>query len=357
MHINDLGWTPFFQRQFGQIQHPQLVPARVVRQDRTRYLIHDATDVMPAVLPGTLRHSAQAERPVVGDWVAVERLPQENQVVIRALLERNTAFSRKQAGTNTQQQVVAANIDWLFIVSGLDGDFNLRRIERYVTQAWDSGAMPIILLNKTDLCDDVEGRILAVETVAMGVAVHAISAEQSMGLETLSPYVQPGQTVAFIGSSGVGKSTLVNALMGRLTAKTSAVREDDSRGRHTTTHRELHVLPSGGLLIDTPGMRELQLWTDETSLQSAFADIEDLAQQCRFRDCTHMTEPECAVRAALASGELDEGRYHSYRKQQKELAYLALRQNESATFEKRKKDKALTKMYKEHILNNPKRRW
>lgn len=356
MTLSDLGWTPFFSRQFDQLNQSHLIPARVIRHDRTRYLVHDTAQVRPALLPGTFRQAAQAERPVVGDWVAVERLPGEEQVVIRVLFERNTAFSRKQAGTTTEEQVIAANIDTLFIVSGLDGDFNLRRIERYVTQAWNSGAMPVILLNKADLCDDVEGRIVAVEAVAMGIAAHPISAEQASGLDALQPYLRTGHTIAFIGSSGVGKSTLLNALMGQDAAKTGGVREDDSRGRHTTTHRELHVLPEGGLIIDTPGMRELQLWTDEASLADAFSDIEDLASQCRFRDCTHTSEPGCAVLDALDTGSLDQGRYRSYQKQQKELAYLAMRQDEAATFERRKKDKALTKMYKQVILNNPKRR-
>lgn len=356
MTLSDLGWTPFFARQFDQLNQPHLIPARVIRQDRTRYLIHDTTSVRSAILPGSLRQAAQAKRPVVGDWVAVERLSDEEQVVIRALFERNTAFSRKQAGTTTQEQVVAANIDTLFIVSGLDGDFNLRRIERYVTQAWDSGAMPVILLNKADLCDDVDGRQIAVEAIAMGIAVHPISAARSSGLDALQHYLRVGHTVTFIGSSGVGKSTLVNALMGEDAAKTGAIREDDSRGRHTTTHRELHVLPQGGLIIDTPGMRELQLWTDKTSLEDAFGDIEELSQHCRFRDCTHTTEPGCAVLGALDTGALDKGRYRSYKKQQKELAYLALRQDEASAFEKRKKDKALTKMYKKVIQNKPQRR-
>jgi len=357
MNLHDLGWQPFFREAFEALDEHDLVPVRVARQDRERYVVLGEAGQCTATVSGTMRAAveARAQFPAVGDWVAVRPKPDEDAAIIHALLPRKSRFSRKVAGVTTEEQVVAANVDTVFLVSGLDHDFNLRRIERYLTLAWNSGALPVIVLNKADVCDDLEGRLLAVETIAMGIEVLAVSAERGEGLDALRSHLGVGQTVAFLGSSGVGKSTLVNRLLGVDHMKTHAVREDDSRGRHTTTYRELMRVPDGGVVIDTPGMRELQLWADEESLQGAFADVEALAASCRFRDCSHDAEPGCAVRAALADGMLDAGRFQGYLKLKKELAYLARRQGEAAIYETRKREKAQGRLYKEIQQRNRKR--
>ena len=266
-------------------------------------------------------------RPAVGDWVTVQIRPDGQNALIQTLLERKSGFTRKVAGVKTEEQVVAANVDTVFLVSGLDGDFNVRRLERYLTTAWQSGASPVVVLNKADLCEDIDSRLVEVEEVAMGLPIHTVSAISGDSVEDLRAYLTPGKTVAFLGSSGVGKSSLINSLLGEERLDTGAVREDDSRGRHTTTSRHLIPLPEGGLVIDTPGMREMQLWADEEALEHVFEEIETLAEQCRFRDCQHIAEPGCAVLAAIEDGSLPRKRYDSYLKLRKEIRYLESRQN------------------------------
>ncbi|HET6568113.1 MAG TPA: ribosome small subunit-dependent GTPase A, partial [Rhodothermales bacterium] len=273
MTLHELGWSTSFAHAFASLPRHNCSPARVVRQDRTGFLVRTEQGTLRAVLPGALLHQ-QTTRPVVGDWVAVENAGPDQQARIHAVLPRKSAFSRKEAGEVTREQVVAANVDTAFLMSGLDGDFNLRRIERYVTQTWSSGAAPVVLLNKADLRPDAEAVRAQVEAAVPGVPVHLIRAQQAEDLGALEPYLRPGETVVFLGSSGVGKSTLVNALLGRDEMKTRAVREADSRGRHTTTHRELFILPGGGIVIDTPGLRELQLWASVEALDAGFADVE-----------------------------------------------------------------------------------
>ena len=357
MNLEDLGWQPFFSRALDDLAAPDLAPARVARQDRQRYLVFGEVGELVAEVSGKMREAAhtRVDFPAVGDWVAMAARPGEGAATIHAVLPRKSHFSRKVAGVTTEEQVVAANVDTVFLVSGLDHDFNLRRIERYVTLAWNSGATPVIVLNKADLCDDLDGRLVATEAVAMGIDILTVSAREDEGVDALRAYLGQGQTVAFLGSSGVGKSTLVNRLLGEDRMQTADVREDDSRGRHTTTFRELILVPGGGVMIDTPGMRELQLWADEESLHAAFADVEDLAAGCRFRDCAHDTEPGCAVREAVETGELDAGRFHSYLKLQRELARLVRRQTEAGRYEERQRDKAFGKLYKEVQKHNRKR--
>lgn len=349
MSLPSLGWNARIETLFAPFQDRGLVPARVAREDRDRYTVLDESGARPAELAGRLRHDARtrAELPAVGDWVAL-RPGAASSAVIDAVLPRSSAFVRKVAGETTEEQVVAANVDTVFLVSGLDGDFNPRRVERYLAAAWESGAEPVVVLNKSDLAADLDTRVAEVEAVAPGAAVVPLSALGREGLDALAPWLAPGRTVALIGSSGVGKSTLVNALLGVERQATAAVREDDSRGRHTTSHRELIALPGGALLLDTPGMRELQLWGDEDGLGEAFPDVAALAAECRFRDCRHEQEPGCAVLAAAASGALDAARFESWRKLQRELQWLASRQDARARAELLSKWKAIHKSMRHH---------
>lgn len=349
MSLLHLGWNARIESSFAPLRERGLVPARVAREDRDRYVVLDDSGARSAELAGRLRHEAhsRAELPAVGDWVAL-RPGAASPAVIDAVLPRTSAFMRKAAGETTEEQIVAANVDTVFLVSGLDGDFNPRRIERYLASAWESGAEPVVVLNKADLAADLEAMRAEVESLAPGVAVVPLSALGGSGLDALAPWLGAGRTVALLGSSGVGKSTLVNALLGEQRQATGGVREDDSRGRHTTTHRELVPLPGGALLLDTPGMRELQLWGDEGALDGAFPEIASLAEGCRFRDCGHESEPGCAVLEALGRGALDEDRLDSWRKLQRELQRLERRQDALARKAAEAKWKAISKSMKHH---------
>jgi ribosome biogenesis GTPase / thiamine phosphate phosphatase len=303
---------------------------------------------MLAEVSGKYRNEAQSlvDYPVVGDWVAIAPRPGEGRATIHALLDRASFFSRKAAGRTVKEQVLAANIDTALIVMALDHDFNIRRLERYLTLAWGSGVQPIVALNKADVCEALAERTAEAQEAAIGVPVLDMSAETGEGVESLGALLAPGKTAALMGSSGVGKSTLINRLLGAEHMATGAIRADDQRGRHTTTHRELVILPGGALLIDSPGMREVGLWGDEEDLDAAFSDIEELADGCRFSDCRHGEEPGCAVRAALQEGSLDEGRYESWRKLQKELAFLSRREDVRARLAQRQMLKTRAKYAK-----------
>ena len=326
MNLIELGWNEYFAALFEPYRLEGLAPYRVVAQHRDRCATSGEMGDLLAEVSGRFRHqTADASGyPTVGDWVALEPFARRRGV-IHAVLERRSAFVRKAAGEATEAQVVAANVDTVFIVTGLDGNFNVRRIERYLTAARDSGASPVIVLNKSDLRDDLAEVIAEVEAIALGTPVAAVSARDGSNLDSLRRHVGPGKTAALIGSSGAGKSTLINRLLGRDRLPAGPVRESDSRGRHTTSRRELIALADGSLLIDTPGMRELQLWADEDSLARAFDDVEDIAARCRFADCRHENEPGCAVQEALANGRLEQGRLESYLKQRREIRRLELK--------------------------------
>ena len=296
-------------------------------------------------MSGRFRHEASGPEdfPAVGDWIVVSPRPGGDRATIHAVLPRRSRLARKVAGVVTSEQVLAANVDTLFLVAGLDGDFNARRIERALVLAWDSGAEPVLVLSKADLCADVPGRVAEVQALAPAASVVATSAREANGLASLGPWLQAGRTVALLGSSGVGKSTLLNRLLGAETQRTAEVRPSDDRGRHTTSHRELFLLPGGALIVDTPGIREIQLWADEEDLEAAFRDIAGLAVGCRFGDCRHEAEPGCAVRSAIDSGDLPEERFANYQKLQAELAHLERRQDLRKQLEQKARWKAIHK--------------
>jgi ribosome biogenesis GTPase / thiamine phosphate phosphatase len=335
LKLQDLGWNEFFADAFRPYENDNLIPARVSARHHGPCELMTELGPLGGVPAGRL---ADHELPAVGDWVAVRPLDGERKAVIEAVLPRRSAFTRKEPLRRTVVQVVAANVDTVFLVTAFGSDLNPRRIERYLTAAWDSGATPVIVVNKLDLSVDPAGELAAVETVSMGVPIVAVSASTGDGLDGLEPHLTPGHTIALLGSSGVGKSTLVNRLAGRELFETGELRAD-GRGRHTTSHRELVPLPSGALLIDTPGMRELQLWADEEALDSTFGEIAELAAACRFSDCAHEQEPGCAIKAALADGSLPTERWSSYRKLQRELRALEIRKDARLQSEARKEIK------------------
>ncbi len=337
--LDALGWGDDFEAAFAPHMDAGLYPARVATQSHGLYRLLSALGEHRAERAGRLHHESDTvDHPAVGDWVAAD-LRDDGTGTIHHVLSRRTTFSRKEASgvsDRTREQVVAANVDTVFLVTALGRDLNVRRIERYLTMAWESGARPVIVLTKADLHPDHADDLADVETVAFGVDVHVTSGVTGDGIEALAQYAGHGQTVALLGSSGVGKSTLVNALAGAELLATAEVRESDERGRHTTSHRELVRLPEGGLLLDTPGMRELQLWDSAEGLDQAFSDVADLINRCRFTDCGHRTEPGCAVCAALADGTLPQERWDSYDKLQRELRALEIRHDARLKSEARK---------------------
>jgi ribosome biogenesis GTPase / thiamine phosphate phosphatase len=358
MQMSFLGWNQRFAAAFTAHASAGLVPGRVIQQFNHLYTVATGWGEMRAQLSGRLRYEvARDQLPVTGDWVALrvpsnQISPNQDAAQIQAVLPRATRFSRRAAGKSDHEQVVAANLDYAFLITGLDNDFSPRRIERYLTAAWESGATPVVVLNKLDLCADPASRIHAVESVALGTAIHAVSALCGDGIQELARYCVPGQTVAMLGSSGVGKSTLINRLVGSESQVTHPVRED-GRGRHTTTRRELLFCAGGGMVIDTPGMRELQLWDDE-GLQMTFDEIETLARNCRYRDCRHRGEPGCAVAEAVNAGTLGAERLSSMHKLQSELAWLDRRDDPAADLAEKRRWKNIHKSAKRFMSESPK---
>lgn len=328
------GWDEVWEEKFADFAGKGLRSARVLAQHRHSYSLWTELGETDAEIAGALLYRAESgELPVVGDWVVVRQYALTDVAIITDVLPRKTKFSRKASGSAGEEQVIAANIDLLFIVCGLDHDYNLRRLERYLVAASQSGAQPVIVLNKADLCSDLGTRIADVQAIAPEVPVLAISAigeGREQATEALLPMIAAGKTAALVGSSGAGKSTIVNQLLGMAAQTTQPTRQSDSRGRHTTTHRELFFLSNGGLILDNPGMRELQLWAQDFrqgspqfAVDHAFPEIEALAAACAFRDCTHTAKPDCAVQAALISGEIDAARWRSYLKLRREMRHAA----------------------------------
>ena len=342
-----LGWNRFFAAAFDEIDEPGLQPARVGVEHNHLFRVYTASSYVLANAAGKLRHIADAPSalPAVGDWVAIRPSP-EGPAQIRAILPRRTCFSRKAAGDETKRQVVAANIDTVFLVSGLDRDFNPRRIERYLVAASDSGAAPAIVLNKGDLVEDVDAAVATIRELAADVPIHVTSCEDGRGIDTLARYLTDGHTVALLGSSGVGKSTLINRLLGDERQRTRTVRPHDSRGRHTTVHRELLLHPDSGVIIDTPGMRELRLWDTSRALETTFDDIEALAEACRFRDCQHRTEPGCAVQLAAERGQISANRLAHYHQLHDERTRLDQRRAELAELAEKQRVKRMHREYR-----------
>jgi ribosome biogenesis GTPase len=348
--LDALGWRRFAEA-FAPFEADRLVPGRVALEHTHIYRVLTAEGEWLARVSGRLRHHAgsRADFPAVGDWVAVEPAVQGGDARIRAVLPRFSRFSRRAAGDETEEQIVAANIDTVFLVAGLDHNFNPRRIERYLLVAWDSGAAPVVVLNKADLVDDPERFVEDVRALAPSVPVHAVSCRVPSGVDPLRGHLRFGQTGALLGSSGVGKSSIVNQLVGHDLLPTRDVRAADSKGRHTTTGRQLVLLPGAGVLIDTPGMRELQLWETGTPLGGAFADIDERAAACRFRDCQHRTEPGCAVRAAVEAGEVSHTRLDSFHKLQDEQAFQARQQDQRAQLEQKRQGRIGSKALRQRV--------
>ena len=344
MSLQQLGWNLYFQTIWEEYAELEYTPARVVSQQRGLWRVAGDFPECWAAPSGAMRATAEegGDWPAVGDWVGVETFAGDGErAMIHAVLPRRSHFARKVAGRRVQEQVLAANVDTALLVMALDGDFNLRRLERYLAQGWDCGARPVIVLNKADVCEDVDARVADVERVAMGVSGFALSARTGEGVDALGCVLKRGETIVLLGSSGAGKSTLINRWLGRDAQRVRGVREKDDRGRHTTTSRELFVLPGGAVMIDTPGLREVQLWDAAQGVAQAFTDINDLSARCRFRDCGHTSEPGCAVQAAIADGELDAHRLENRRKLEREQEFLRRKMDPEGAHVEKEKNKVL----------------
>nr|WP_221936812.1 ribosome small subunit-dependent GTPase A [Alkalicoccobacillus porphyridii] len=345
MNNKQFGWSEQRQQEWEQLQLDECIPGRVVLEHKRMYRVMTTEGELLSEVSGKLAFDSieRTDYPAVGDWVAVTVRKGEGKAIIHAVLTRSSQFSRKAAGYTYEEQLVAVNVDTLFIVTALTKDFNPRRIERYVLLAYESGASPVVLLSKLDLCSEAEELVKEVEVACPGVPVHAISALTGEGMEQLSDYLTQGKTVALLGSSGAGKSSITNALMSEDVQKVKETRSSDDRGKHTTTHRELFWLPSGTGLIDTPGMREIQLLGAEEGMEQSYNDIYQLAEECRFNDCAHNQEPGCRVQEAIELGELSEQRYQGYLKLLREQAYAKRQVDKRAMIQEKKRWKQITK--------------
>lgn len=347
MYLHTLGWNSFFQSHWIAESREGLEPARVMEEQRDAYRVVANSGEFAAEITGHLRHAAadRSALPAVGDWVAIGVLEGEAKARIHSILPRRMKLSRKEAGRRAVEQILVTNVDTVFLIMSLNADLNPRRIERYLGTLWESGAQPVIVLSKADLASDPSGAVSEIGAAAPGVEIHVLSAVTGTGVDALQPYLGPGRTVVLMGSSGVGKSTLINCLLKADVQKTMEVRSGDDRGRHATTYRRLFPLPSGGVLIDTPGMREFQLW-DAAGIDDTFEEIGQLAERCRFRDCCHESEPGCAVKQAIDDGTMESQRLSSFQKLKRELEYNDRRKDIAALSEQKKRWKRIAKAYR-----------
>lgn len=346
MNLPHLGWSDFFAGAWSQLNDPALHPGRIVSEDRHSFTVVTEAGEIMASLSGRFLHALQrpSDLPKIGDWVALTPVAGESKGVIRHVLPRRTRLGRRLPGPETHEQILAANVDVAFIVQALDNTFNPRRLERFLVMAHDGGVRPVVVLNKADLCTDLDGHVARARAVCGEVTILITSVRRRRGLKAVSELIVPFETVVFVGTSGVGKSSLINCLYGEEIQATLEVRDRDSKGRHATSWRELIPLPNGGLVIDTPGMRELQVWLDEEGLDDAFPDIRSLASHCRFRDCGHEREPGCAVRAGAEGGSLPRPRYDAYLKLQHEQKYLADERREHTYVVRRRQGRQRTRV-------------
>lgn len=356
MKLEELGYGELYLSGLMAEHAAGEVPARVVSASREHYVLWAEAGVLQASISGRLRHAADdGALPVVGDWVAARLDHSGMRASVSRVLPRKSSLARKRVERSSALQVMAANLDFVFVVTALNQDFSPRRLERALALIWEGGAQPVVLLTKLDQCEDPTAYLEEAQAVALGVPVHAVSVLAGLGLDVLSQYLQPARTIALIGSSGVGKSTLVNHCLGEERAAISEARAWDDKGRHTTTSRELFLLPSGALLIDTPGMRELGLTEAESGMSATFADIDELAARCRFGDCEHVSEPGCAIQAAIATGELDAERFSAYGRLQRELAHEQRRRDERAMHEHQREVKRIHGQRVREMRAHPKR--
>jgi ribosome biogenesis GTPase len=356
MKLESLGWNDFFEAYFSPYRKEDLVPGRVSIHHRERYVIYTEQGELWGQVSGKFRFEATGlhDYPAVGDWVTFEKATKDQPAIIHNVLERKSKFSRKVAGNRQDEQILAANIDIAFLVMGLDGNYNPRRLERYLTFAWESGARPVVVLNKSDVCPILEECTEETRSIARGVDIIVMSAYHPEEITPFYSLLTPGITGVLLGSSGVGKSTITNLLLGKEHSRVQEVRESDSRGRHTTAYRELLVIPSGGIIIDTPGLRELQFWEGEEGLLGSFDDIEELVTKCRFRDCKHEAEPDCAVKVALEDSTLDIDRYKNYQKLQREIRYQSARLDMSAQQLEKERWRKVSKQINDKFKNRDK---
>lgn len=352
--IENYGYTEFYKKQIEKLNlnNVEFIPGRIIEVQREQYTIVTEFGEKYAKLKGSIfyKEDKNAVYPTVGDFVLVKRNIQGEDIIYK-VLERKSKFSRMDT-FNEIEQLVAANFDYVFIITSLNHDFNIKKMERYLTSAWQSGAQPVIILTKLDLCPDCGSYLEQLERVALGVQIFAVSSITGEGLESLKEYLKPSKTIVFLGSSGVGKSSLVNAIAEEEIMKVNTIRENDSKGRHTTTHRQLNMLRSAAMIIDTPGMRELGMWEAADGRTKAFSEIEELSKNCRFSNCTHEAEPGCAIKAALSSGELSLARWENYKKLEKEIKFAELKEEMStrhkAKFNKKNTSKTREKSQKHY---------
>jgi ribosome biogenesis GTPase / thiamine phosphate phosphatase len=348
--LKEYGWNKTHEVNWEEINNEKWVPGRVTLEHKKMYRVITTEGEWLSVCSGSMQYEATERRdfPAVGDWVAVEKMPGEERGIIHAVLPRTSLFSRKVAGMTIAEQIIAVNIDIVLLIMSMNNDFNPRRLERYLVAAYDSGATPVVVLTKKDVCNNPSDYIEEAQSIALGAEIFAVSNVTGEGIDELTALLKNNKTAALLGSSGVGKSSLANAILGSEMMAVQDIREDDAKGRHTTTHRELIKIPTGGILIDTPGMREFQLWENNDSLDSGFQDIYDLTNTCKFNDCQHNNEPGCAIQNALSNGELAEDRYSSFLKLQKELAFLDRKMDRAAKAGERNKWKKITKSMRNH---------